>query len=235
MESPCLISLSLMWLVAVTLQKKWTRACATHPENCCSSVSFRNSIAYPPHFTHNHASSVRARQFAFVVCGSALWKLGHMQPEWLHHRRNSVKHLSLLPLLVPRKDLSAALAHIAHSLLLAAPPSITLLMSSLSLPVSFILNAHWGKFFVFANLDLFLVLCGCFSFRFKSDADYLILHCSWVKFTKWQIHHPHRWMNVSPVETVVPKNTQHWWLKISLPQLHCYYPLTWPWEAFCLS
>lgn len=93
-----------------------------------------------------------------------MWKLGHMQPEWLHHRRNSVKHLSLLFLLVPRKDLSAALAHIAHSLLLAAPPSITLLMSSLLLPVSFILNAYWGKFFVFANLDLFLVLCGLMLF-----------------------------------------------------------------------
>lgn len=110
--------------------KKWTQTCATHPQNCCSSVSFRDSTAYPPHFTHTHASSARACRFAFVVCGSALWKLGHIQPEWLHHRINSVKHLPRLSLFVPRKDLSAALAHIAHSLLLAAPP-ITLLMSSL--------------------------------------------------------------------------------------------------------
>lgn len=124
MESSCLVSPTLMLLVAVTLQKKRT----THPENCCS---FRNSTAYPPHFTHIPASSARARRFAFVVCWSALWKLGHMQPEWLHHRRNSVKHLSRLFPLVPRKDLSAASAHIAHSLLLAAPPSITLLISSI--------------------------------------------------------------------------------------------------------
>lgn len=102
--------------------KKWTWACDTHPQNCCSSVSFRNSTAYPLHCTHIHASSARACRFAFVVCGSALWKLGHMQPEWHHHRRNSVKHLPRLSLLVPRKDLSAALAHIAYSLLLAAPP-----------------------------------------------------------------------------------------------------------------
>lgn len=107
MEPSCLISLSLMLLVAMALQKNLTGACSTHP-NCCSGVPFRKSTASPPLFTHVHASSARARRFAFVVCGSAPWKLGHTQPEWLHHRRNPLKHLSLLFVLVLRKDPSAA-------------------------------------------------------------------------------------------------------------------------------
>lgn len=70
MESSCLISLSLTLLVAVSLQKKWTRACSTHLEKCCSSVSWRHSTGYPPHFTHT--SSGRAGRFAFVdlLCGN---------------------------------------------------------------------------------------------------------------------------------------------------------------------
>lgn len=155
-----------------------------------SGVSFRNFTAYPPHFTHIPASLARACRFAFVVCWSALWKLGQMQPEWLHHRRNSVKHLSLLFPLVPRKDLSAASTHIAHSVLLAAPPSITLLNSSLF--------ACWlypectlGEILCFANLDLFLVLCGLMLFvQIASDANIFIidirLQLSLIIFTKYR-------------------------------------------------
>lgn len=145
--------------------------------SCCDPARKKNELEHVPHIHRTavlvfrlgilqltlpvlHTSSTRARRFAFVVRISALGKLGHMQPEWFHHRRNSVKHLSLLPLLVPRKDLSAERAYIAQYLLLAAPPSLTF-MSLLSSPSGFILNTHWGKFCVFANLFfLFMYLCG---------------------------------------------------------------------------
>lgn len=134
--------------------KKWTRACATHPRNCCSSVLFRNSTAYPS-APVLHTSSAGAHRFAFVVCGSALGKLGHMQPEWLHHRRNSVKHLSLLPPL-PRKDLLTASAPIAQFLLLAASPSITLtsLLSAQCLYPQYTLG------------EILQIWCFCFCFFF---------------------------------------------------------------------
>lgn len=87
-----------------------------HPQNCCSGVSFRNATACPSTF-YTYKIFGKSVSLCLVVWGSALWKLGHVQPEWLYHMRNSMKHLSLLSLLVPGKDLSAASA---QSLLLAA-------------------------------------------------------------------------------------------------------------------
>lgn len=113
-----------------------------------------------------------------------------MQPEWLHHRRNSVKHLSLLFPLVPRKDLSAASTHIAHSVLLAAPPSITLLNSS-RFACWLYPECTLGEILCFANLDLFLVLCGLMLFvQIASDANIFIidirLQLSLIIFPKYK-------------------------------------------------
>lgn len=69
MESSCQISLSVMLLLAVTLQKNELK----HPQNRCSVAPFRYSTAYPPHFTRIRSSvrvSVCVLSFEDLLCGN---------------------------------------------------------------------------------------------------------------------------------------------------------------------
>lgn len=145
--------------------------------------------------------------------------------------RNSVKHLSLLSLFVPGKDLSAASAHSPP----CCPIPITLLTS---LHSGFILHRYRGEllfFFLHIRFTNLQGPCGvqhC-SLRFKGFAGTWIidmwLQLSPFQFTRWQPYHDHRWRNVSLVENWKAINTsnihsQQWLLQIFLPRLHCYCP-----------